>query len=157
MISRELLDLARELANSSQEPNQARLRRAVSTAYYALFHFLIAEATCNYTREELRAEFGRVFDHGKMKNAAVQSRARTQPLAASNETAAALSRVTTTFIELQVRRQLADYHLGQDWNRLDAIGLIDDVEIAFDAWSKIRESGEAQAFLIAMLGTRANA
>ena len=40
----ELLELARELANLHPgHPHQASLRRAVSTAYYALFHLLISE------------------------------------------------------------------------------------------------------------------
>lgn len=40
----ELLDLAEELASLSKHPGRtSHLRRAVSTAYYALFHELAAE------------------------------------------------------------------------------------------------------------------
>lgn len=42
----ELLGLAGELIHRN-EPSQAHLRRAVSTAYYAFFHLLISEATLN--------------------------------------------------------------------------------------------------------------
>jgi hypothetical protein len=67
----ELLELAQELANLHPDyPHQPSLRRAVSTAYYALFHLLISEATANWQRPELRAILGRVFDHGPMKQAA---------------------------------------------------------------------------------------
>ncbi len=40
----DLLTQAEHLANWESEPTQAALRRAVSTAYYALFHLLIDEA-----------------------------------------------------------------------------------------------------------------
>ena len=59
----DLLDLAQQLANlKPANPRQACLRRAVSTAYYALFH-LIFEATLNWGRAELRPDLGRVFGH----------------------------------------------------------------------------------------------
>lgn len=51
----ELLELAQELDNLHPDhPHQPSLRRAVSTAYYALFHLLISEATANWQRPELR-------------------------------------------------------------------------------------------------------
>ena len=69
-FSDDLLQLARQIANLHPDnPNQASLRRAVSTAYYAIFHLLISEATANWGRPELRAILGRCFDHGPMKTA----------------------------------------------------------------------------------------
>jgi hypothetical protein len=66
----ELLELAQDLANLHPEnPRQANLRRAMSTAYYAIFHLLISETTLNWARVELRGQLGRVFEHGKMKSA----------------------------------------------------------------------------------------
>lgn len=53
----------------SGEPSQATLRRAVSTAYYAVFHLLIAEATANWSQAGLRTTLGRAFDHGVMRAA----------------------------------------------------------------------------------------
>lgn len=44
----DLLTQAGELLHKN-EPNQADLRRAVSTAYYALFHLLISETTLNWS------------------------------------------------------------------------------------------------------------
>ena len=67
----ELLELAQDIANlHPEQPHQSSLRRAVSTAYYALFHFIISEATANWSRPELRGALARVFDHGPMKQAA---------------------------------------------------------------------------------------
>ena len=46
----DLLEQAYHLANREQEdPGQASLRRAVSTACYALFHLLIDEAVGNWS------------------------------------------------------------------------------------------------------------
>ncbi len=43
----QLLRLAAELVGTTAGATQAELRRGVSTAYYALFHLLVAEATLN--------------------------------------------------------------------------------------------------------------
>jgi hypothetical protein len=64
----DLLEQAYHLANlESGEPKQASLRRAVSTAYYALFHLLIDEAVGNWGVARQRSILARTFDHGKMK------------------------------------------------------------------------------------------
>ena len=58
----QLLEQPDHLANREKKrPRQASLRRAVSTAYYALFHFLIFEATKNWKRVEQRNALARVF------------------------------------------------------------------------------------------------
>src|SRR5580700_5099901 len=64
----ELLRLS-QLLRDLQPADQATLRRAVSTACYALFHLLIAEPTADWVRPELRAVLARSFDHGPMKTA----------------------------------------------------------------------------------------
>jgi hypothetical protein len=67
-IAEELLELAQAtLAN--QHSGEAALRRASSTAYYAMFHLLIGEATANWAAFQWRPLLGRVFEHGKMKSA----------------------------------------------------------------------------------------
>ena len=65
----DLLQLAKDLSNlNAPNPRQVDLSRAVSFAYYALFHLLISEAAANW-REALRPALGRVFEHGKMRSA----------------------------------------------------------------------------------------
>jgi uncharacterized protein (UPF0332 family) len=50
-LAEHLLEQAQHLANREKKrPRQASLRRAVSTAYYALFHLLIHEATRNWKK-----------------------------------------------------------------------------------------------------------
>jgi hypothetical protein len=52
-----LLEQAQHLVKREpKRPKQASLRRAISTAYYALFHLLISEAVLNWRRAEDRVE-----------------------------------------------------------------------------------------------------
>jgi hypothetical protein len=51
----DLLRLAEELSNlHAPHHRQVDLSRAVSTAYYALFHLLVSEAAANWDQEPLR-------------------------------------------------------------------------------------------------------
>src|SRR5438445_11362128 len=70
----DLLAQARLLArHERRRPRQASLRRAVSAAYYALFHVLIHEATrmlvSGPSLESLRALVARAFAHATMNEA----------------------------------------------------------------------------------------
>jgi hypothetical protein len=60
----DLLQQAEHLARlEPRRPRQASLRRAISTAYYALFHLLIHEATLRVGRNPvLRQKFSRAFE-----------------------------------------------------------------------------------------------
>lgn len=71
-LHRDLLEQAGHLARKEpKKPRQASLRRAVSTAYYALFHLLIAEATVllltKTKNKALRHALARAFRHNTMK------------------------------------------------------------------------------------------
>ncbi len=69
----DLLRLAREIANLHPgEAHQPSLRRALSTAYYALFHLLIADAVASCGDPQLRAVLSRMFDHGPMRQASTE-------------------------------------------------------------------------------------
>ena len=159
----DLLDLARHLANlEPANPRQACLRRAVSTAYYALFHLLIAEAGLNWARPELRSQLGRVFGHGKMKSASKDTRSeletRLRNATAGSQEAVVfdhLRRVAGTFILAQQKREEADYDTGKEWTQTDVLTLIDVVADAFGNWQEIREEPVAQAYLVSLLGKRA--
>ena len=156
----DLLELAKNLANLDRT-NQACLRRAVSTAYYALFHLLISEATLNWGRPELRSELGRFFGHGRMKSASVEKRSeldahfKKNPLP-SQELAVLehLRAVAHTFVVVQQKREEADYDTGKDWDQTDVEKQIDAAGAAFESWKTIREEPVAQAYLMSLLGKR---
>lgn len=64
----DLLEQALHLANREpKRPKQASLRRAVSTAYYALFHLLTMETAKNSKRKDERPTVARMLDHTPMK------------------------------------------------------------------------------------------
>jgi hypothetical protein len=70
----DLLKQAFHLRNKEPKtPTQASLRRAVSTAYYALFHLLIEEASANWSRRDTRDYLARAFEHGTMKAASTRA------------------------------------------------------------------------------------
>lgn len=158
----DLLELAQHLANlEPTSPRQACLRRAVSTAYYALFHLLISEATLNWGRSELRSELGRVFEHGKMKHASAEKRRELDAHFGKNPSRSQepvisrhLHTVADTFIQVQQKRNEADYDTGKEWARTDVLTQIDAVSAAFESWKAIRDEPAAQAYLVSLLGKR---
>lgn len=63
----DLLEQARHLANREpKRPKQASLRRAVSTAYYAIFHLLSIETAKNWKRPAERSTVARMLNHDAM-------------------------------------------------------------------------------------------
>ena len=156
-FAQELLELARALAGLHPEKtHQASLRRAVSTAYYAIFHLLISEATSNWARPELRNSLGRCFDHGPMKSASEFQVAQMNALKTSSLTEADqdLLTVANSFVQAQQRRIDADYNLAKEWGALEVSAHIGSVEEAFRAWRRISQDAKAQAFLVSMLGAK---
>src|SRR5713101_4387173 len=158
----DLLELARDLANlHPQSPHQASLRRAVSTAYYALFHLLISEATANWARPELRAILGRCFDHGPMKTASetkvsqINAAFKDNPPEGPEKTVAIhLRTVANAFIQAQQRRNDADYNMTKEWTPVEVDKQIASVSEAFKTWAIIRAEAVAQAYLVSLLGAK---
>jgi hypothetical protein len=163
-MSREddLLQLAEELSNL-HAPNhrQVDLSRAVSTAYYALFHLVISAATSNWSEEALRPILGRIFEHGKMKSAC---EARISELNSYFEGNPSVSReqvvsihlhwVANTFVQSQQQRNDADYNTAKVWTDTEVAALIASVSQAFKSWRIICREPAAQALLVSMLGGR---
>ena len=103
----DLLEQAFDLARKEpEEPKQASLRRAVSTAYYALFHLLIDEAVSKWSVERQRSILARTFEHGRMKAICddVQKTAKS-----GGPVLPELYIVARSFIQLQQHRHTADY------------------------------------------------
>ena len=158
----DLLDLAKVLAK--MEPaNQATLRRAVSTAYYALFHLLISAASLNWARIELRSALSRIFEHGKMKNASkravddLNAYFKGHPADTPERSVNGnLLTIANTFIQAQQRRNDADYDTSKEWTRVDVSTQIASVSAAFDSWNIIRDEPVAQAYLVSLLGKQGN-
>jgi len=165
-LARGLLDQAELLANKeSRKPKQASLRRAVSAAYYALFH-LIIEDSANVLAPRapagLRRLVQRAFQHGQIKSACkdfvsadaalkIPPRQTGFPDALESLIAfpldPALLSVLSAFIQLQEARHKADYDLTEQWDRLDVLTKIGLARRAFAAWGTVRKSPNVAIFV----------
>ncbi|SPF50055.1 conserved hypothetical protein [Candidatus Sulfopaludibacter sp. SbA4] len=157
----ELLDLARRIASlDGVNPQQASLRRAVSTAYYALFHLAIGEATANWSQSELRPLLGRVFEHGKMKQACSRllgGKSDIPPFEKRATPEDHLRAVAKAFVQAQEQREDADdadYDVAAPWSRGQVEAQIESVADAFRSWTAIRGRPDAQEFLVLLLGPK---
>ena len=146
----------------TRRPKQANLRRAVSAAYYALFHFLIEEATlltvgAANAAKPLRQLVGRGFSHTAMRSASAEMGKGTPtdllkqfwPLygvTASVE----LQNLTTAFVELQQERHRADYDLSRPFTRSEAEKLVAQARDAFDNWNQLKQNDRELARFYAM-------
>jgi hypothetical protein len=148
----ELLQLASELINKA-DATQAELRRAASTAYYAVFHLLIAETILNWKRESSRNALGRMFDHGQMRKICAKvADPKVTPFAGEDPSIVdGLRFVANAFVELQSQRRIADYDNGVIWTQLDAGVPIAIARTAFLAWDDIKHTDIAQEYLVSLL------
>src|SRR5260370_34271548 len=142
----DLLEVAHDLASKDAiNPKQASLRRAVSTAYYALFHLLIDEAVSKWAIERQRSILARTFEHGKMKGIcdgvlkSVKSGGSVPP---------ELNTVAHNFIQLQQHRHTADYDNSKQWSRTETLNVLTLATDAFNAWLAISTKDAAQDYLL---------
>ena len=126
--------------NNADAPNQARLRRAVSTAYYALFHAVIREATdcfvgATHRRKPRYETVYRAFEHRRMKDGCAALDKATLGVKASKAMGASfvsqqVRDVASAFVTLQERRHWADYSPSGKITRAEARDLVDLAEFA---------------------------
>lgn len=151
----DLLAQALELVYTAPS-TQASLRRAVSAAYYAVFHLLVAEATSNWNNVPLRAALGRAYDHGIMRAASNRLLNMRDFTFAEEDpnVVAGLRFVAFTFTELQEHRHFADYNLIEDLDPSDALSQVTSAEKIFNRWPSIRSEQIAQEYLVSLLVKR---
>jgi uncharacterized protein (UPF0332 family) len=158
-FANDLLEQSRHLANREHKrPKQASLRRAVSTAYYALFHLLITETTKNWKRPDERFTLARMFEHALMGKVCTSKRDELRAYFNTNPPPGPqlgisknLLVVTETFVQMLQHRHTADYDNSVKWSRTDTLEKIDAVEAAFLSWKAIRAEHDAQNFLVKLL------
>lgn len=131
ITSEALLSVADTLAQLD-DPTTAARRRAVSTAYYALFHGLIAAAVAQTTdddpaRDEDRYTYSRWYSHGEMRTVSqwVIRLARNESVPNGIATLlgnppADLVELARAFIQLQEARHEADYDHTANLSEADA-------------------------------------
>ena len=106
MSPQDLMEVARVLVEPGDAPTtQARLRRAISTAYYAMFHCLAMSAADLFigtVRSPAWHRTYRALEHGRARIACRQ-------VQAMSEFPVAVRDFAETFVALQKARQEADY------------------------------------------------
>lgn len=112
----QLLDVAASLAERPARgaPRQAKLRRAISTAYYALFHRLVMNASdllagANARGTQRYLAIYRSFEHKRMADACRQISSNKVRTDAGVPLSAMLQDCASAFVELQENRHEADY------------------------------------------------
>lgn len=162
-LSLDLLAQARILATREpRKPKDASIRRAISTAYYSLFHYLGEHCTrltvgAGHERLALRQYVGRAFVHGKMK-AVCEEFLKTTPKDILQPfwptlhvtTNIEVKTIARNFVDLQEQRHTADYDLSAKLSRAEALAAADLAEEAMDAWDSLKGSNEQLAQLFAM-------
>ena len=159
-LAKDLLQQAEHLATKERKkPRQASLRRAVSDAYYALFHLLV-EDCCRQLitgadAQALRDQVARAFVHAEMQ--------RTSKAFASAGLAPAVQAclggplprevqlVAAAFVELQEARHEADYNLAKRLTRTETLDLIQRSSQAFQNWTIARVTLAVRTYLVSLL------
>jgi uncharacterized protein (UPF0332 family) len=169
-LHHDLLEQAEHLAaREPKKPKQASLRRAVSTAYYALFHLLIADGARLLSPTQptglsllIRSAFGHVemrnvCKHFVQANVAAVHGKRSDGISVGARALLAfplepaLVKVLEAFVELQEARHQADYDLTKTLNRLAAETYVTAAREAFASWQTIRRTSNTAVFVAALL------
>lgn len=147
----DLLEQARHLARREpRRPTQVSLRRAVSAAYYALFHLLTSEASGIFVRDyALLGLINRTFDHAEMSKVSLNFAQGKLPSKLNGivPIPTQLRDVAKTFVDLQQARHDADYNLGRTFLRHDVLNYVSLVEQAFRDWNAVRDHDIAGLYL----------
>lgn len=162
---RDLLVVARDLAKlDPHRPRQASLRRAVSTAYYAVYHLLIRSAVNAHvgfgptrTHREIGETVMRMAEVcGLFTGPVVPSKLRKAlpkgaTAAASVAASPALQSVARAFLDLQQARHEADYDSSKRFIRHGVLAQVALAEQAFKDWEIASSDPFRPVFLLLML------
>ncbi len=125
-------------------------------AYYAIFHFIIGEATAVWGHKETRPVLARAFEHGRMKSVCEKALGSVKfvPPFEQRTQDDHLPAIAQMFILAQEVREDADYDITSDWTQsgvIDHIGMIED---AIRSWEVVRDEPAARHFLVQLFGPR---
>ena len=160
-LADDLLTHAEKLLGlESRKPKQVTLRRAVSAAYYGLFHLLTGEAAALYAADPaMAARVGRTFNHNAMKKASQGFANSKLPKSLQDSGPSGVNFVVTpdlkfvaeSFIALQLQRHCADYDLTKHFQKLKVKALTTQARQAFDAWDRVKATDDARLYLACFL------
>jgi hypothetical protein len=142
---------------AARRPRQSSLRRSVSTAYYALFHELIADAARELGPARpvgVQAVIARLFTHRDMASSCRMwsngNAGKWQPLAGT-PIDVRLRRVALSFITLQQMRHEADYDTQRRFLKSEASMHVERAADALADWRGVRRTNQAAVFLVSLM------
>ena len=164
MISaQDLLSHAEELLGLGRRgaPSHVNLRRAISAAYYGLFHQLLGDAADTLVGKTKRSEPAyalvyRAFEHGKMRSRAEQATkpqskiARALPSYGIASFSDHIRKGAAGFVDLQAERHRADYDPRYKPSLETAQAHVDGARRAIESFSQA-DKAEYQLFLLMLL------
>lgn len=164
--STQLLDVARRLAGGSGavQATDAELRRAVSAAYYAVFHKLAGAAASHFAGPDAAdkpayAILYRSFDHRHMKLVCEALKSGTlkekfrralRRIAVSQD----MRRFAEIFPDLQNTRHLADYDPATLFLASDVTSHILKAELAIAAFDRVPPDEQSDILALMMVRAR---
>jgi len=131
--------------------SEAESRRAISTAYYALFHLLIhASTTRGVGTAALRPYVARNFEHRSMlaickKYAGLAIDTAGQPVSLE------IQRIAGAFVQLQNARHKADYNVKDTVTPAEAQIFVQMARDAFTDWGAAAANPAADVYLTELL------
>jgi hypothetical protein len=153
-----LFDQARRLIRppSAGAPRQVDLRRAISNAYYGVFHFVLTAAADEFAgvTQRASAQYALVYrhiDHRRFRELCNEIRKPSLPgkyvaLAPEAGFSQAMKGFAAVAVDLQLKRHLADYDPQSSYSPSDAAFAIDSAVTAIQSFkSAVRE--ERKMFL----------
>ena len=153
----DLIEIARHLAADAGDrgrPRQAWLRRAVSAAYYALFHAmarscadaLVGSTRANRSQAAWRQAY-RALEHSHARN-------QCKNKAVMEKFPEEIQSFGQTFIEMQEQRHAADYDPDPKLLRTDVKQLIDETAKAITEFDKTTPADRKAFAIYVLLRTR---
>ena len=155
MNPHDLLRIAEGLARGAisggrGRPRQAELRRAISAAYYALFHTLalcgantlVGAARVNRSQSEWIQVY-RALEHGYARN-------QCNNRAAMSRFSPAIQDFGDMFSEMQFQRQTADYDPNASFSRPEVMQIVDEATRVIAEFDNV-DARERRAFAIFVL------
>ncbi len=154
MNPHDLIRLARQLASGELgsgrgRPRQSELRRAVSSAYYAIFHALALAAADlligtnrNSRIETLWLQIYRSLEHGYARNQCQNP--------AIGQFPPEIRDFAAQFVAMQALRHNADYNPAVTFTRREVMRLIDESEASIVAFENASEQ-DRRAFAVYVL------
>src|SRR5664280_178541 len=134
------------------DTEQIDFRRAVSAAYYAVFHLLTMTAAESGAIGRDRHRFARLFEHGRLRTASLalpgKLKERLGDTASPDDqkTADTLGAIAKDFVALQQDRNSADYDNSRVWSYTEVENVILRAHHLYIRWKTVSKTPFAESY-----------